>query len=199
MAGSDEKQVLAGGALAAASALSVLAMAHHPTNLEDARLAGAVHGAMMVFVTMSLAGFASFARARGMQRFAVAAGLTFYAAGAVGNLLAASVNGFVAPALAARGGVGEDVIAFAWALNQTLAYGAVYATAAAFALWGADLLTRQARLAGLAGLAAGLGPAALLAADALDMQVAGAFIVYGVFAAFGVVIGLRMIAAPRAV
>jgi hypothetical protein len=196
MAGADDRQVLAGGALAGASALSVLAMAHHPASFADAHLAGAVHGAMMVFVVVSLAGYASFARAHGLKRFAVASGLGFYAAGAFGNLLAATVNGFVTPALAARGGVGEDVFAFAWALNQTLTYGAVYATAAAFTLWGLDLVARGGRLTGIAALAAGIVPAFLLASGALNMHVAGAFLIYALFAAFGVILGIRMMAAP---
>lgn len=182
----------AGMTLAGAALVSILAMAHHPSG--PSGLAQPVHGAMMLVVIATLAGFAWFAARRGLSRFAVLAGLVAYAAGAVANLLAAAINGFVAPALAG-GDISADIFRLCWELNQALAYGAVYAASIAFVLWGGDmLLTKKQpqRLLGLAGLAAGLVPAALLAGRAIEMDVAGAFIVYAMQAAFAVSIGLYL-------
>lgn len=182
----------AGGVLASASALVVLTMAHHPTSLKDVGLVNLVHGVMMALVLLSLAGFARFAQRLGFDRFPVLCGFVAYGAGAFGNLLAATVNGFAAPALAADG-ASREILALAWDLNQALAYESVFALSAAYVLWGAVLFMQRARATGLAGIAAGLAPAALLAAGALDMHVSGAFAVYTVQAAFGVIAGVYLI------
>jgi hypothetical protein len=83
-----------------------------------------------------------------------------------------------------------------WPLNQIFAFAAAYAMSGAFALWGADLLLRGPRsidrLLGLAGIAAGLAPAALLATGALDLHVEGAFIVYAGQALFTVLVGASL-------
>lgn len=184
----------AGAMLAAACVLSVVVMAHHPTSAGSASLANHVHGALMIALLIAFAGFSRFSARLGLRRFPVLAGLVFYGSASVGNLLAATVNGFAVPALAAREpAISQEVFRFAWELNQALAYAAVYATSLAYVLWGAELFARKQRLAGIAGLAAGAVPAALLAAGALDMHVAGAFVVYAAQAAFGIVIGLLMV------
>lgn len=182
---------MAGGALVVASLLVVLLMAHHPTSAGPHWLARFVHGGMMVLVVVILAAFARFAARRGLDRFPALLGLAFYAAGAFGNLFAATVNGFAVPALAERG-ADKALFALAWELNQAAAYAAVYATAAAFALWGADMLARRPRTAGAFGIVAGVIPAGLLATGALDMRIAGAFIVYASISAFSVIIGIQM-------
>ena len=184
---------LAGAALAAASLLSVVVMAHHPSGAgSHGGLAQAVHGALMGLILVTFAGFARFAAGLGLQRYAATLGLTAYATGSLANLLAATMNGFVAPALA-TGGASQEVLRLCWELSQALAYAAVYAISAAFVCWGAELGLRGAgadRWLGAAGLAAGLAPAGLLASGALDMNVAGAFIVYGAQAAFGGLAGV---------
>ncbi len=184
---------LAGAALAVAAALAVLAMAHHPTGTALAATPGrAVHGALMTLIVIMLAGFFRFAAARGLDRFTVALALAFYAAGTLANLLAGAINGFVVPALLERGAYEENA-ALLWTTNQIFAKAAVYATSAAFALWGADLIARGsglARLVGLAGVVAGLAPAALLTAGVLDMHVAGAFAIYGAQSLFTLLAGL---------
>lgn len=188
----DDGVKTAGWALLAASLVSVLAMAHHPSGREHMALAGPVHGALMILVLVIFAGYARFSAARGLDRLIVLAGLCFYGAGVAGNLLAATVSGFVVPALVERGS-SNDIFAFAWALNQSLAYAAVYAISASFVLWGVDMVFRGQRIGAVAGLAAGIVPSALLASGALDMHVAGAIVVYAIEAAFGAFIGLRMI------
>ena len=51
----------------------------------------------------------------------------------------------------------------------------------------------EARAIGLAGLAAGAVPPALLLTGALDMDVAGAFLVYAVQATWGAGVGLHLL------
>lgn len=181
----------AGGVLASASAFVVLTMAHHPTSLKDVGLANLVHGVMMALVLLSLAGFARFAQRLGFDRFAVLCGFVAYGAGAAGNLLAAAVNGFTVPSLAANG-ASREILSLAWELNQALAYEAVFALSAAYVLWGAELFMRGVRGAGIAGLAAGFVPAALLGGGALSMHVSGAFVIYSAQAAFGVITGIYL-------
>jgi hypothetical protein len=182
----------AGMLLFLASVLSVLAMAHHPTGLAQPGLVRLVHGGMMVLMLAMFAGFVRFAARRGLARLAVLCALVAYGAGIIGNLLAASVSGFLAPALS-DADASPELLRLMWPLNQTFAFAAAYAISGAFALWGADLALRGGgvdRLLGLAGLAAGLAPAALLANGALDLHVAGAFVVYAAQAAFTALVGL---------
>lgn len=181
-----------GAVMIIAAALSVFVMAHHPTGADHAGLARGVHGAMMTFTLLLVAGFTQFSLRRGIDRFAVLAAMVAYCAGAIGNLLAALISGFVMTALVDKN-VGADVFAFARAFNQAAAYGAVYAFSAAFVLWGGDLTLRGRnvdRLIGVLGVGAGAAPVVMLATGLLKMNVGGAFIVYALQAAFSVAIGI---------
>jgi len=188
-----EGERAAGAALVVSAALSVLVMAHHPSGTALAATLGrVVHGMMMALVVIMFAGFLRFAVGRGLSRFAVTLALVLYGAAALANLLAASINGFVVPALLERNAYEENA-ALLWTLNQTFAKAAVFAISAAFALWGADLFLSDrgaARLLGVAGIFAGVIPAALLAAGVLDMHVAGAVVIYAAQAAFAAMTGL---------
>lgn len=190
---------IAGAALIAGAAASVLAMAHHPTGAHGAGgLAGLVHGAMIVLLALQAFGFSHFALRRGLGAPAVLAGLIAYGASLFAHVGAATINGFIVPAIAARGpgAVSHDIFLFAWEANQALAKLGVYATGTAFVLWGLHLLRAGGtwpRLLGLAGLAAGMVPAALLAAGAIRMDVAGAFLVYAVHAFWAALVGFWLI------
>jgi hypothetical protein len=189
---------IAGGALIAGSLLSVLAMAHHPQHVDPNGMVGLVHGALIVLMSVIAFGFTHFALRRGLVRPAILAGLIAYFIGVVADLGAATTNGFIVPALAARGAdlSGRDVFLLAWEANQALARLGVFATAAAFTLWSIDFLRRpglEARAIGGLGLLAGLIPATLLATGATDMHVGGAFIAYAAFAAWGVVVGAHLL------
>ena len=184
-----------GAAMIAAALLAVFAMGLHPRGA-DGGLPQLVHGALMVFALTMLAGFARYAQRLGLAGFPVMAGLVAYAVGTIANLLAATINGFVTPALTA-GHVSREILRLCWELNQAFAHGAVYAVSAAFALWGVEILLRgrgRARLFGLAGLAAGAAPAAILALDVIGMgDVAGAFAVYAAQLSFTVLVGACLI------
>lgn len=189
---------LAGAALAGAALLSLVAMAHHPTGLGHNALAQIVHGAMIVFVLILLAGYVRLAGRLDLRRFTTTLALVVYAMGAVANVLAATINGFVVAQVVVHDAPAE-ILRFCWALNQALANGAVYGTSLAFLIWGAALATKLGfpRIVGLVGIIAGLAPAVLLASGALMMNVAGAFLIYGLQAAFGVMAGAYLVRASR--
>ena len=183
----------AGAALIAAAAGTVLAMAHHPSGAHGGPLGAVVHGAMIALLALGTFGFASFARRRGLARPAVLAGLVAYGLALFGHAGAATINGFVVPALADRGeAVGHDLFLFAWEANQALARLGVFAAGTAFMLWGGDLLRERPWL-GTVGILAGAAPSAALLAGALEMNVAGAFIVYAAHAVWTALLGLYLL------
>lgn len=190
----DKGDRYAGLALAGASILSVVAMAHHPSGSpEQSGINHIVHGVMIVVLLASLAGFTRFAMRLDLGRFDVLCGLIVYAAAAFANVLAATINGFAAPA-ALQHSASPDVLRFAWELNQALAVGAVNGVGAAFLLWGFALLRKGGfeRWLGAGALIVSVATVASLATGFLRMDVAGAFIVYGLQAAFGVLAGAAM-------
>lgn len=194
----ENRDRLAGLILIAAAALSVLAMGHHPTGAHaTGGVADYVHGTMIVVVCVLFFGFVYFCRRREMMRPAILAGLIAYAVSLAAHIGAATINGAVVPALAARGGdaLGHDIAMLCWETNQALARMGVYATGTAFALWSVDLLRRDRganRAIALAGLAAGLGPMIALASGLTTMDLAGAFVIYAVHAAWAVLIGTQL-------
>ena len=189
MTGTSNGDRAAGIALIGAAAMSMFAMAHHPTSLRAGALIGIVHGAMILFVGMMAYGFTHMARRRGLGRPAVLTGLVAYGTGAFANVGAALINGFVSPALAARQpAVGHDLFALAWAMNQALAGLAVVAVGLAYACWSLDLWARH-RLAALLGLAAGGVPALLLTGGWIDLHLHWAIIVYAAQALWAGLIG----------
>jgi hypothetical protein len=193
---------IAGAALAAAALVSVVAMAHHPTSAHGGGgLNGLVHGVMIILVALLAFGFVHFARGRGLDRPSVLAGLIAYGISVFAHVGAATINGFVVPALAGRGTVSHDILLFAWETNQALAGLGVYATGAAFILWSIDLIRREPgwlRLVGLAGLVAGALPGALLAGGVIRMDVSGAMFVYAVHAVWAALVGVSLMRGARA-
>lgn len=189
---------LAGLVLIVAAALSVLAMGHHPTGAHaTGGVADYVHGTMIVVICALFFGFVHFVRRRGTMRPVILAGLIAYAVSLSADIGAATINGAVVPALAARGGdaLDHDIAILCWETNQALARMGVYATGTAFAFWSVDLLRRGAgvnRAIALAGLAAGLGPMIALAGGWATMDLAGAFAIYAVHAVWAVLIGAQL-------
>ncbi len=179
-----------GAALIVAAVLSVALMSHHPTSVAAHGSLGVfVHGGMLLLLFVLLTGFTVFAAVRGLGRLAVLAGLVAYTISTFANIGAATINGLVVPALAARDGAepGHDVFLLAWESNQALALLAVVAIGIAFLCWSVDLLGERrggARLLGAAGVAAGVLPAGALLAGGYGMNVQVAFVVYAVHAAW---------------
>lgn len=194
----EDTQRFGGAALIAAAAGTVLAMAHHPVGAHSGALGPAVHAAMIAFVAMTAFGFAAFAAARGPARPKILAGIILYALALFGHVGAATINGFVVPALAGRGPglIDNDIFLLAWEANQALAKLGVIASSLAFLFWSLDFLGRsgaEARAIGMIGLAAGILPPALLLAGTIDMDVAGAFLAYAAQAAWGACVGLHLV------
>ena len=183
----------AGAALLVAAVGTVLGMAHHPTRLDEAQLSVAVHGALLAMLWAMAFGFLHFARRRGLDRPWVLGGLVAYLFGVLANVGAATINGFVTPALAAHGAaIGRDIYTLAWETNQALDAVGVYCTGAAFILWSLDLLLERrvfARLVGLGGIGAGAVTTALLAAGAVRMNVSGALLLYTIEVAWAALLG----------
>jgi hypothetical protein len=193
-----ESERIGGAALIAAAAGSVLAMSHHPSGLQAGGLGPIVHGAMLVFLGLTAFGFAAFAAARGPAKPAILAGAVCYALALFGHAGAATINGFVVPALAEHGtgAIGRDMFLFAWESNQALAKLGVIANGLALLFWSADFLGRygrEARAIGAAGLVAGAAPPLLLLTGAIDMNVAGAFLAYALQGAWSAVLGIHLI------
>lgn len=194
----DQSRV-AGAVLCGAAAATVLAMSHHPTGLHGSADGGDfVHGTMIVLLAVMAVGLFHFAQRRGLDKLWILAGVVAYAISLGAHVGAAKLNGFVAPALAARGpgAVGHDTFLLVWETNQALARLGVYATGAAFALWSYDFLRRAGlmnRLTGAIGLLSGLLPAALLFAGAVVMNVRGASAAYAAHALWVALVGVQLI------
>lgn len=179
----------AGIALIGAAALSMLAMAHHPTSRDAGAMIGIVHGAMILFAGMMAWGFTHFARRRGLERPAVLAGLVAYGIGIFATIGAATISGFVTPALAAHApDASHELFDLTWAMNQALAKLGVVATGAAYALWSLDLWRRWKAVA-LLGLLAGGVPALLLVGGWIDMHLHAAIWVYAAQVLWAALIG----------
>lgn len=197
----EKSDRIAGGALMLAALMTVLTMMHHPTHV-DPGAPGTnqmVHGIMITLVAVTGFGFAHLAIRRGLGRPAVLAGGVFYAVSMFANILAATINGFAVPSLTAQLQRGQfadrNVFLLTWDLNQALAVVAVFAVGAAYLLWSLGLVMRRGwvpRGLGVLGIAAGLAPPALLAIGLLNMNVAGALIVYGLEAAWTLFAGAAL-------
>lgn len=186
---------VAGTAMIAAAAGTLVAMGHHPSGAHGGSgLAGVVHASMIALLGLLAFGFGHLARRRGLDRPAVLAGLVTYGIALFGHVGAATINGFAVPALAARGITTHDLFLFAWEMNQALAALGVYATAVAYLFWSADFISdSRTRLLGALGLAAAIVPAALLASGAIRLDVTGAFISYAVQVGWAALVGLHLL------
>jgi len=190
-----EADRVAGVAMIAAAAGALLAMGHHPSGAHGgSALAGIVHASMIALLGLLIFGFTHMARRRGLDRPAVLAGLLAYGIALFGHVGAATINGFVVPALAARGVTAHDLFLFAWEMNQALAKLGVYATSAAYLFWSAELIGEgRTRLLGALGVVAAILPASLLASGAIRLDVTGAFISYAVQVGWAALVGLHLL------
>lgn len=178
----------------AASGSVVFFMAHHPTGHSAAGIAGMVHGAMLVTLMMLAIGFCHYALVRGLHRLPVLAGLASFVAGAGCNIGAATLNGFIAPTLAARESPpGQEIFLLIWESNQALATLGVVATGIAYVGWSIDLLRDKGtfdRVLAVSGLIAGLIPVVALASGKFGMDVTTAFVIYSAHAAWALAIAV---------
>ncbi len=169
---------VAGIAIVVSAALTIAAIAHHPTITtargpahvlsQVAALSVAdetVHGLLIAMVAALLFGLTAFSLRRGLGRETVLAGLIVYAVAAAALIGAALIDGFLVPTLAARyvGATPQSVdmtlhvLAACSAAIQILTKLGLGATSLALTLWAVDLVRSRGtlRVAGAIGFASG--------------------------------------------
>lgn len=183
----------AGAALMVAAAATVLMMAHHPTG-HGGWLGQFVHGAMIALLGLATYGLLHVALRRGIERPMILMGAIAYGIALVGHVGAATINGFAVPAMAAHPGIDHGLFVVTWELNQALARLGVVANGIAFLLWSYGFVVQRgwARGLGALGIIAGAAPIVLLGTGAVQMNVAGAMIVYSAQAAWLLLLGLYL-------
>ena len=192
-AGADRLTRNGGLALAVGAVVSIAMMTIHPSSPHAGGVGGIVHGGMMLALGALLLGFVAFALNRGPST-PVIAGLIAFAVGAGAHILAATINGFAVPALAAwpTGAPGHDVFLLAWQLNQALAALGIVATGIAFIAWAIDL-RRDHRWLAAAGATTGAVPAALLLGGIITLDIHGALLAYGLHGLWALALGIIML------
>lgn len=180
-----------------AAALTIVAMTLHPSRAHGVGIVNAlVHGGMIALLGAMFVGFAVFAMRRGPANLLILAGLIAYAVSLLAHVGAATINGFIVPALAARPTPpAHDIFLLCWQANQALARLGVVATGAAYAAWSLHLLRDPARIhriLAVTGLVAAVAPVLALASGWLAMDVHGALVIYVIHAAWAVAIGVRL-------
>lgn len=201
--GSEAQGRFAGGVLLLAALLTIIAMAHHPTGHDAGTsgggmtLGGFIHATMIILLAANLWGLIVFSARQGLGAWMIA-GVVAYATSFVGHLLAAVINGFIVPAVAA--GVDHaksgDLFVLLWESNQAFATLGVYMASAAFLIWSVWLLRGKEtgnRIVGGLGLLVGIAPAGALLAGAISMNVHGALLVYGAHAIWIGAVGVQLL------
>jgi hypothetical protein len=211
---SDHHARLAGIGLIAATLLSVLAMAHHPTLTapdittalqqlkELADLSAWVHGILIGLMLLIFWCLTEYSLRRGVEKPLVRAGLIFYGAGVVAMIGAATVSGW----LTARVGTlvpnpGDQdlhllaiLINFSGSMNHVLANLGAVAMSAGILAWSVGLLHDQgwARAVGALGVLAGLAPALLLITGSMHLDVHGMMLVVLIQGIWNITLGVLL-------
>ena len=203
----------AGVVLVAATIVSILAMAHHPSVHSHepaaaiaeigtkAALGRIVHGVLIALMGLELYAFAVLADRLGARRDAVRLGFVAYAIGIGAMISAALISGFVITALASHyAEAGADASAFANVArlamigNQALAELGALAISAAILAWSIALLRDRAqRSLAIVGFAASVLPALALVAGAIRLDVGGMTLVVVAEAVWNVAAGIALL------
>ena len=203
----------AGIVLVAATIVSILAMAHHPSVASHdagaaiaeigtkATLNRIVHGVLIALMGLEAYAFAVFAHRIGARRDAVRLGFVAYAIGIGAMIGAALISGFVVTRLAshyAEAGADPDAFAnlarLAMAGNQSLAQLGVIAISVAILAWSVALLhDRAQRWLAIVGLAASVLPALALVAGLIQLDVSGMTLVVVAEAIWNIAAGVALI------
>jgi hypothetical protein len=185
----------AGLLMGAASLLTVVFMAFHPTvharNTEElfagidktAFVNRVVHGSLIALQVLLVVAFSSLASRLGLGSILVRTGFVTYVTGALAMSAAALINGLILTDFVARYesqtkatmDSAKHVMAYGFAANQICSKAGVLAMSIAVALWSIGLLFRGAgvRAVGVFGCIAGIIPAAALLSGYLHMDVHG--------------------------
>ena len=174
--------------------LTIALMSQHPSGGDGGLMVPLVHGGLQVVIVVQLAAFLMVGRHFGWS-VPLVIGTLFFAAGQAAAIGAATINGFVVPALNAypADSIGPDIGRFAWETNQALARLGVVAVGIGFALWSICLWQDRQRSLAIAGWIAGLAPALLLASGHITMNLHGALFAYFTQALWLVALGWSVI------
>ena len=200
---SRKTERIAGIVLLVAAVLIIVAMAHHPSGLEPGHtgigmtLGGFIHAARIVLLGANLWGLTIFSIRQTLGGWMLA-GIVAYGISFTGNLIAALINGFIVPAVATQVDHAEsgDLFILLWQSNQAAAQLGIYAASGAFVFWSISLLSRKKAedfVIGSLGLIAAFVPSAALYTAVIALDVDGAFLAYGVQAAWTGLVGLEML------
>ena len=179
------------------SVLVVFTMGHHPSGGHgQGGLTQWVHGAMIVFLALLFYGFCRFCQIHDVRRPNVLFGLIAYGIGLFAHVVAATINGFVVGALAARGDVvGHEIFLLCWELNQAAARLGVVATGTAMVAWSLDFVRQSSwfdRGIGSLGILGGIAPVVWLLGVAPEMNVAVALAIYTSHMLWVFLVGIRL-------
>lgn len=210
---------IAGVCIVAAAAIALAFMLAHPSvgahdpagfveeMARQARAAAIVHGVLIATMYLALLGFLGLTDALGANRHAARAGFIAFALGALAHTAAATINGFVVPALTARyaedGEAGfqslHPLLALCREMNFASAVLGVVAMSAAMLFWSLALVRRPgaARLVGATGLVIGAGLLVVTLTNALPMDVHGFTLRILAQSAWWFGAGALLIARPR--
>ncbi len=193
----DKNRRLAGAMIVVASICVAFTMGHHPSGGQGMdRPVVVVHTMMIGLLIVLFSGFLQFCRARGLERLNVSFGLVAYGVSLGAHVGAATINGFVVGALAARGeAVSQEIFLFCWEMNQALARLGVVTTGAAMVSWSAEFFRERApanRSLGALAAFAGVSPVVWLAGVSPAMNVHSAFFIYTLHALWMLLVGVQM-------
>ena len=178
-----------------AAVLTVVTMAHHPTG-HGGMLGPMVHGAMIALLSIQLFGYSCFGLRLGLDHPVILAALIAYWLNYLAHIIAATINGFIVPALAEHGEeIPHALFLLAWESNQAFARLGTVAAGVSFVLLGLNRIRRESgfeKVVGGLGILAGVLPVIMLIFDS-TMDVRSAFVMYGIHSVFLALIGLLMI------
>jgi len=204
---------IAGIVLVAATLLSILMMAHHPSaSTHDpaslaadiagtATLSRAVHGVLIALIGFELYAFVVFSGRLAPGRSAARAGFVAYAIGAGAMIGAALISGFIVSSLGVYYASAPDPTPFvdfarlSMTGNQALAKLGVVAMSAAIVLWAIALLhdSKRARWLAIVGFVTGLAPAIALLAGWVRLDMHGMLLVVLAQAIWNLAAGTELI------
>jgi hypothetical protein len=200
-----------GIALIAGSILALAFMLHHPSTSAgdlaaalaeisaEGKLSAWVHGLLMVTMTGIWFGTYGLAVCLGTSRPLPVLGFMLFGLGTLAYLLAASVSGFIVPAIgadyagspAAEMEHAHALLDLAGTANQVFANAGVIATAAGILAWSISLALRpgSGRWIGVFGIAVSILPALMLLTGHLRLHVTGMTLVVAAHGAWYLLAG----------
>ncbi len=194
---SADHKKLAGITLMVGAVLVVFTMAHHPSGGHGMGALGViVHGVMILLMLQLFIGFVAFCGYQDLQRPAILAGLVCYGASTIAHVGAATINGFVVVALAARGDtISHEIFVLCWEVNQALARLGVATTGLAFVFWSTAFFAKPSgpnKLLGVFAIVAGVAPLVWLVGVSTELNVMVALAVYASHALWTFGVGYQL-------